>query len=238
MDKACPAIGLIGSAFYFIPETAEMGKQLGLGGMEFYVCGRGGQMGDTTGRAVAAAFGYFNPALITSVWDAGIAKVPARKCGTAHMEAAANLGRAKFASIPGLDAFVAAMEKVHAAADPAALTLWAAISSEPLAADAPGRAMQLIAHLREFRGSAHLLALKSVGQCDFVAHAAKRPDMWERFGHKAEDMPVIDDAVHVKMAEAERLTDSICAPAYAVLDESEQTALLAGLAAAGDALKG
>ena len=238
MDKACPAIGLIGSAFYFIPETAEMGKELGLGGMEFYVCGRGGQLGDCEGETVAAAFGYFSPALIKSVWDAGTAKVPARTCGTAHMRAAAELGRRKFGSIPGLDAFVAALDKVNAAADPSGLALYAAISTEPLPADAAGRAMQLIAVLREFRGSAHLVALRAVGLTDTVAHAAKRDDMWERFGHKPEDKPVIDDAVRAKLDEAERITDAICAPAYAVLNDAEQAALLAGLEAVGEALKG
>ena len=238
MDKACPAIGLMGSAFYFIPETAEIGKQLGLGGMEFYVCGRGGQMGDCDGETVAAAFGYFSPALIKSVWDAGTAKVPARKCGTAHMHAAAELGRRKFASIPNIESFAAALDKVNSAADPAGLALYAAISTEPLPDDAPGRAMQLIAVLREFRGSAHLVALRAVGLNDTVAHAAKRDDMWERFGHKAEDKPVIDDSVRSLLADAERITDAICAPAYGVLDDAEQDALIAGLEAAGAALNG
>ena len=67
LAAACPLINEMGSAFYFIPETGAIGKELGLGGMEFYVQGRGGQLGDTDGLAVAAAFGYFNPSLINSV---------------------------------------------------------------------------------------------------------------------------------------------------------------------------
>ena len=41
LAAACPLINEMGSAFYFIPETGAIGKELGLGGMEFYVQGRG-----------------------------------------------------------------------------------------------------------------------------------------------------------------------------------------------------
>jgi hypothetical protein len=238
LDAVCPTIGALGAAFYFIPETAALGKELGLGGMEFYVQGRGGQLGDTDGHAVAAAFGYFSPALIKSVWDAACAKCAPRKAGAAHLEAAANLGRAKLANIPNLDAFVAAMDKVNNAANPEGLGLYAAIRTETLASDAAGRAMQLIAVLREFRGSAHLVALRAVGIDGKVAHAFKRPDMWKQFGYAEDDMPVIDDAVKAKMAQAETLTDSICESAYVVLSDAERTALVAGLDAAKAALAG
>ena len=236
LDAVCPTIGALGSAFYFIPETAALGKELGLGGMEFYVQGRGGQLGDTDGLAVAAAFGYFSPALIKSVWDAACAKCAPRKAGAAHLEAAANLGRAKFAGIANLDAFVAAMDKVNNAANPEGLGLYAAIRTETLASDAAGRAMQLIAVLREFRGSAHLVALRAVGIDGKTAHAFKRPDMWKQFGYPEDDMPVIDDAVKAKMAQAETLTDSICEPAYGVLSDAERAALVTGLEAAKAAL--
>ena len=59
LATACPIINEIGSAFYFIPETGAVGKSLNLGGMEFYVLGRGGPLGDCDGAALAAAFGYF-----------------------------------------------------------------------------------------------------------------------------------------------------------------------------------
>lgn len=236
LDAVCPTIGSLGSAFYFIPETAALGKELGLGGMEFYVQGRGGQLGDTDGNAVAAAFGYFSPALIKSVWDAACAKCAPRKAGSAHLEAAANLGRAKFSGIANLDAFVAAMDKVNDAANPEGLGLYAAIRTEPLASDAAGRAMQLIAVLREFRGSAHLVALRAVGIDGKVAHAFKRPDMWKQFGYPEDAMPVIDDAIKAQMAQAEKLTDAICEPAYGVLSDAERAALVAGLDAAKAAL--
>lgn len=238
LDSVCPTINVIGSAYYFIPETLAAGKELGLGGMEFYVQGRGGQMGNTDSAAVAAAFGYFSPSLIKSVWDAACAKCEPRKAGTAHMEAAANLGRAKFASLPGLDTFVAAMDKVNNAVNPEGLGLYAAIRTETLASDAAGRSMQLLALLREFRGSAHLVALRATGIDGKKAHAAKRPDMWKQFGYSEDEMPVIDDAFLAQMAKAEEITDAIVEPAFAVLNDAERAALVAGVQAAKEALAG
>ncbi len=236
LDAVCPTIAVVGAAYYFTPETLAAGKELGLGGMEFYVQGRGGQLGNTDGLAVAAAFGYFSPALIKSVWDAACAKCEPRKAGTAHFEAAAQHGRAKLSGLANLDAFVAAMDKVNNAADPEGLGLYAAIRTEELASDAPARAMQLLAVLREFRGSAHLVALRASGVPGKVAHASKRPDMWKQFGYPEDAMPVIDDAVKAKLRQAEDLTDALVEPAYAVLNDAERAALVAGVQAAKDAL--
>jgi hypothetical protein len=216
LAAACPLINEMGAAFYFIPETGAIGKELGLGGMEFYVQGRGGQLGDTDGLSVAAAFGYFNPSLIKSVWDAACAKVSPRAAGTAHMLACANLGRAKLSGVSNIDAL--------------------AVATEPLPSDAPGQVMQLIAVLREFRGSAHLVALRAAGIDSKTAHASKRPDMWKQFGYPEDEMPTIDDAVKAKMAAAEALTDAIVAPAYAVLNDAERQTVVTGLQAVKAAL--
>lgn len=236
MNTACPLIGELGAAFYFVPETMAKGKELGLGGMEFYVLGRGGQMGNTDGHAVAAAFGYFNPTFLNKVWSDAAAKCDPRAAGTAHLECAAALGRSKLSGVTGLAELIDALEAVNNAANPDGLALYAAIRTEPLASDAPARALQLIAILREFRGSAHLVALRAVGVPAPVAHAAKRPDMWKMFGYPEEDMPEITDAVKAQMKEAEVLTDKIVEPAYAVLTEAQRSALVNGLNAVKAAL--
>ena len=236
LNSACPLIGDMGAAFYFIPETMAAGKALGLGGMEFYVQGRAGQMGNTEPEAVAAAFGYFKPALLKSVLDAANAKVQPREAGAAHMKACADLSRAKLSSIPNLEGLVDILEKINNAADADGLALYAAIRTEKLADDAAGRLLQLIAILREFRGSAHLVALRAAGVPTRVAHAVKRPDMWKQFGYTEDEMPTITEATHAAMAEAEKITDAIVEPAYAVLSDSERTALVDGLRAVKAAL--
>jgi hypothetical protein len=236
LDAACPLIGDLGAAFYFIPETLAVGKSMGLGGMEFYVQGRAGQMGNTEPEAVAAAFGYFKPALLKSVLDAANAKSEPRVTGAAFMNACSTLSRAKLSGLANLDAFVAVLEKVNSAADGDGLALYAAINSEKLADDAAGRALQLIAILREYRGSAHLVALRAAGLDSKTAHYMKRPDMWKQFGYTEEEAPVITDAITKAREEAERITDLIVEPAYAVLSDAERTVLVDGLKAVKAAL--
>jgi hypothetical protein len=238
VKEVCPIINNTGWAYYFAPETQAKGAELGLDGLEFYVIGRGGPLGDCDGLAVAAAFGYFNPATIVKAWNSAKAKVAPRAAGKIHLECCANFGRAKLAEIPGLAEFVIAADAVNEAANPDGLALYAAIRSEPLATDTAGRAMQLVSVLREFRGSAHLLAVRAVGLDSKTAHFVKRPNDIKMFGWSDADAPHIDEAEHRMMLEAENLTDRLVAPAYGVLDESGRVALLAGAEAIKTAVTG
>jgi hypothetical protein len=226
---ASPLLRDNGWAFYFTPETRAKGAELGLDGFQFYFLGRGGVLGDVEPAVVSAAFGYFKPSLVAHVWTAAAAICPPREAGRAFMACCADHGRAKLGDVEGLAAFVAAADKVNAAADPDGLALYAATAAEPLADDLPARAMQLVTVLREHRGSAHLVALRAVGLDSKTAHHAKRPNDAKQFGWSPEEAPVVDDAVQAKMAEAEALTDRIVAPAYAVLDEAERDAFVSGL---------
>ena len=237
VNTVCPILNDNGWKYYFTPNAIEVSKSMGLKGMEFYVAGRGGCMGDCEGSVVAAAFGYFNPVIINAAWNLATAKQPARVIGDAHYEVAAHLGREKLTDLPGLTEFTAAMEKVFNAADPDGFALFAAFKSMPLAEDTPGRAMQLAASLREFRGSAHLIAIRAVGLTSKHAHYVKRPNDVKGFGWGEDDAPVVDDAVRALMVEAEKLTDALCIPAYAVLNDAERKALVDGTKAFEAALK-
>jgi hypothetical protein len=229
LRDACPTIGTLGAAFYFAPDTVAKGKERGLDGFRLYFLGRGGVLGDTSAAVVASSFGYFNPGLVAKMWDTGKAKMPGTAAADLYWEACADLGRAKLADVDGLAEFVHAAEQVVAAGDPSGLALYAGIRQMPLADDLPGRAMQLIAVLREFRGSAHLAAVRAVGLADTRAHFIKRPDMVEFFGWTAADADQVTADDRAKLAEAETVTDRIVSPAYAVLDEAGQQALLHGL---------
>ena len=237
VNTVCPILNDNGWKYYFTPNAIEVSKSMGLKGMEFYVAGRGGCMGDCEGSVVAAAFGYFNPIIINAAWNLATAKQPARVIGGAHYEVAAHLGREKLTDLPGLNEFTAAMEKVFNAADPDGLALFAAFKSMPLAEDTPARAMQLAASLREFRGSAHLIAIRAVGLTSKQAHYVKRPNDVKGFGWGEDDAPVVDDQVRALMVQAENLTDALCIPAYAVLNDAERKALVDGTKAFEAALK-
>ena len=222
VQKVCPLINDSGWAYYFTPETIGKGKELGLGGMVFYIAGRGGMMGDCEGETVAAAFGYFNPEVIVKAWDTAKATMPIRDIGRAYFKCAAAHGRLKLSNIPNLETFNALAEKINAAADPDSMPLYATYKYAEFASDAPGRAMQLVATLREFRGSAHLLAIRAMGLTSKQAHFVKRPNDVKMFGWSEDEPPHIDDAVRKTMLEIESLTDRLVAPASSVLVPAEQ----------------
>jgi hypothetical protein len=236
MAVACPKIRDLGWAHYFAPETMERATELGLDGFRFYFLGRGGVLGDADGAVVASAFGFFEPTLLTSMWDSAREVLAPREAGREYFACAAAYGGAHLSEIPGLDGFCAALEAVDAAADPVGLALYAGASAEPRADDLPARAMQLVSVLRELRGSAHLVALRAVGLPDRVAHAINRPNDQEMFGWSAGQVPEVTDGDRELLVEAEAITDRIVAPAYDVLDAAGQASLLDGLAAMEAAL--
>jgi len=234
VQSACPKVGSIGAAFYFDPATLAKGKELGLDGFRFYILGRGGVLGDVDSAVVASAFGYFNPETINKMWTSAQEKLAPREAGRIYMDCVHNLGRAKFAGLENLDAFNAAAQKVNAATDPSSLALYAAINAEPLAEDAPARAMQLVAVLREYRGSAHLAAIRVTGLAAEVAHAIHRPNDVGTFGWA--EAPEITEWDQSRYTTACELTDKMVTPAYAALDADEAQTFLAGLQAMEAAL--
>lgn len=229
LAAACPTIGTLGAAFYFTPETLARGKELGLDGFRFYFLGRGGVLGDVEAKVVTSAFGYFNASLVQRIWDSAKATMAPRDAGRAYLDCCRQFGQSRFADVADLDAFCDAAETVNDAVGPAGLALYAGLSAEPLPEDLPGRAMQLVASLREFRGSAHLLAVLASGLMPVNAHHIHRPDMMEMFGWDEATLPGITEDDRHGLAAADALTDRLVGPAYAVLDDGQRHALVDGL---------
>ncbi|WP_419945911.1 SCO6745 family protein [Candidatus Poriferisodalis sp.] len=234
----CPPIATVGSMFYFDPATLARGKEAGLDGFRLYMLGRGGVLGDVEAAVVHSAFGYFNPDLVTKIWNSAKETMAPRDGGRLYMECAGAYGSAKLAGIEGLEAFNAAADKVIDAGmvDPSAQALFAAIASEPRSDEAAARAYQNVAVLRELRGSLHLVAIVASGLSTEMAHRVRRPDDVEMFGW-TNDAEVTDEH-RAKWEAAEALTDDLVTPIYGVLDDAEAQALADGVAAIEAALSG
>lgn len=233
MSKTASDIASAGAGFYFAPETLEKGKEAGLDGFRLYFLGRGGVMGDVNAKVVQSAFGYFNPELLTSMWTTGTETMPAREVAAMYWECAADFGRRKLADVEGLGEYCAAAEAILNATECDGLPLFAGIMSMPLAEDLPARAYQLMAVLRELRGSAHLAAIRAAGLTPREAHAFKRPEMLEMFGW-TEDFPIGED-VEAKLDQAEKMTDAALECCYSTLDEAAEQAFIAGTKAITEA---
>jgi hypothetical protein len=231
MDEACPIIGEIGWAYFFAPATIARGERLGIDPITFYFVGRGGVLGDVEADVVQSAFGYFNPAVLTAMWDAGKAKVDPRTAGREYLEAAHDFGRERLSGVEELASLVSAASTVVDAArrSVAGLTLFAAIAAEPLPSDLPAAAMHQVNVLRELRGSAHLLAVVAEGIPPRTAHFIQRPEMFTVFGWADTDRPEVEDADHASLRAADARTDQLIAPAFGALDDDGAVALLSGL---------
>lgn len=240
INAACPTINDVGWTYYFAPSTVARGESLGLDMFGFYFLGRGGVLGDVDAPVVASAFGYFNPTTITTAWEGARLKVEPREAGHQYFAAAHEFGRARLEGLGELDAFVAAATKVvdRARQDVAGLTLFAGAATEPVPDDAAAATMHLLAVLREFRGSAHLLAVVSEGLEPRVAHYLRRPEMFTMFGWSESDAPTETTAAAALLALADERTDRLVAAAYGVLDDDGAVDLLSGLDAIAPRLRG
>lgn len=236
LGVVCERIGLIGGAYYFEPETFEAAERAGLDGMQAYVLGRGGVLGDVDPAVVASAFGYFNPAMIDEVWRSAVSVVSPRRGAALYAEACEAFGRAKFAGGADLVPLCAALDEVRRAVDPRGLPFYAAHAVQPLPDDPPGRVMRLVALLREWRGAAHLAAVVACGLAPKTAHHLRRPHDMGLFGWDEEEAVAVTDGDRRALAQADALTDQIVAPAYDTLKPSMVDDLLQGLAAVEAAL--
>ena len=228
-------IGNIGASFYFDPTTLARGKELGLGGFQFYVLGRGGVLGNVEPAVIQSAFGYFDGGMIAKIWDGAREVMDPREAGTHYMECARVFGRDKFAAVDGLAGFCDAAETLIANIHPGALALYAGTAAEPLCDDLPGRAMQLAVVLREYRGSAHLAAIIAEGLDPVRAHFLKRPDDYKTFGH-AEDPAPGAESESAAHAAAEVRTNAMCGQVFRCLSQTQADAITAGLDAMAEAL--
>ncbi len=230
-------LNALGSSFYFVPPTLARGKELGLDGFRFYFLGRGGVLGDVEAPVIASAFGYFHPDLVARMWDSARQKLAPRQAGQIYLECCREHGREHLADVEGLAPFCAAAEAVVAAVNPAGLALFAGIAAEELPKDLPGRAMQLVAVLRELRGSVHLVAVVATGLSPGVAHAVKRPGDVKSFGWSDADSEVTESD-RLGLATAVALTDRMMAAHYAALSGGDAVGLREGVRRIEAALAG
>jgi hypothetical protein len=236
MQATAGKIGDIGAAFYFAPDTLQVGKDAGLDGLRFYILGRGGVLGDVEAGVVRAAFGYFEPGLVDKMWGSAKQVMAPREAARRYIGCAHALGRAKFAGIDGLDGFLDAASIVIGAVEGASLPLFEAVRCEPVPEDAAGAAMHQVMVLRELRGSVHLLALTACGLESRHAHGIKRPREFKLFGYENEIE--VTDEDRARWLRAETLTDDILAPAYDHLTADQAAAFTAAVDAMHAAVKG
>ena len=220
-------INKTGTGFMMHPDTGKRGEEMELDFFGYYTLGRGGVLGNVAGDVVASAFFFFEPSLVCGIWNAAREKADPMETATHYFESCAQWAASRLAGVDGLDEFCKSAQRVCEAADVRGLSLFAGWRCMALAEEAPGRAMQLIHVLREYRGGANGVATRALGLTAPEAVAANSPGMYQLFGWQ-DEMPDAE-ALRDRMAQAEDLTDEIVGQAFSVLSESERAAFTAAV---------
>lgn len=180
-------------------------------GFVYYVVGRGGVLGDCDADVVSAAFGFFAPSLIRTMWEGGVAIEGPRQTAQRYGQACAAFGRQRLGGFSQAERYCELATRVINAADLSGMSLFAGWKNEPRPDDAPGRAYFLTNILRELRGSAHIVAIAAAGLTPLEAVLASDagPAHAKQFGWGDE----FDDMSHLagRREQAERSTDDLCA---------------------------
>jgi hypothetical protein len=227
----------IGTAIYLSPDVFGWAGEWGWSNpFAFYFAGRGGMLGDASHDVVCAAFGWFEPGAVKSMYEEGAAVAGSTVAAERMAEATNKWGQKYLADVGGLDEMVAVTEAVVDGLEGSALPLFVGWRAAPRAANPAGRAAQLMQILREWRGGVHLVATTSVGLSPVEAILTNEGEGQAKFFGWSEPFPSYE-AHSRQHQEAEALTDQLCAASLArALSREQYGAFEAGVAAVRAAL--
>lgn len=199
----------LGGGFMLYRGTKAMGERLGVPRWPLYVAGRGGVLGDVDAEVAGAAMVFFPHGWFRQGWEEARAIAPVSTIAEGYLEACRAWGRDKLGGLEGADRVAELAGRIAAAADPAALPLFAAWRAVPLPDDPHERAVQALHVLRELRGGLHGLAVRVSGLTPLEAIVAGPggPGNAEFFGWQGpfpDPAPLADRRRH-----AEGLTDDL-----------------------------
>lgn len=150
---------------YFVPEAQQAYGELGFENYaQSYFCSRGACLGHPSGEVVSAAFGVFNPVIVTAAVQEGWSKADGQSVLDARESGATSALRRMLGEtnpVPIVDVLRPVMESV----DYAGRALFSGLRSLPFPADPIGRLWRVADYVRERRGDGHIAAWISAG-CD------------------------------------------------------------------------
>ena len=212
------------SKFMMDASTYARGNELGFGGLDFYIAGRGGALGDVAADVVVASLVFFAPETVRTSWErsaAVMSRADAARAwaSTGHEWARANLDEAfDWATLAALTG------RVVQSAPVAGAPLFAGWRSLPEPEDAKALALHRCNALRELRGALHGAAVLTVGLAPVEAIVVRTPAMLPVFGWP-EPHPE-PQPLHDRWVLAEARTDRMFGRHLRVLDDTEREELV------------
>ncbi len=225
-----PVFAGLPAGFMLDGATYARGGQLGFDGVDFYVAGRGGALGEVEGPVVAAAFVFFYPPTIVERWDRGRAVMAPAEAASAFASCLDSWADAHLAD--GIDyGRLAELERMLIAGAPmAGAPLAAAWAGVPEPTEAKALALHRMNVLREWRGAIHGAAVVASGLDPLEALMVRTPGMVGLFGWPE---PHPDPTAHQsRWEEAEAATDRTVGRGFDTLEPAERDELVALVLAA------
>jgi hypothetical protein len=229
------AVVNVPSHFMLDMATYAKGAELGFSGLDFYVAGRGGALGEVHGEVVAAAFVFFEPANVVVNWESGRRVMGPREAAIEFARVGWAWADEHLSDDVDHERLAALLADVVAGTAPAGAPLFAAWREQPEPGDSRPKAQVLhrLNLLRELRGGLHAGAVLAAGFTPLEAVMAKTPGMAPIFGW-SEPYPSFADR-SAEWQVADRATDvAFGLAALAHLDEAGRRELVGlGQAVAG-----
>lgn len=234
--STAPAVSTVGSHFMLDGNTYKRGAELGFEGLDFYVTGRGGVLGDVDADIVSAAFTFFEPTSVRTLWDKGLGVLPAGKaaeefagCCAAWAEEHVpdDLDAARLAELAG---------RVVAGARPACAAVFAGWRALEVPASPKAAAVHHMNALRELRNGLHGAAVITAGLTPLQAMSINAPHMVPLFGWP--ELAEVDGGLRSTWDTAEERTTAAIAHAYEGLSDGERDELSELAGAIHEATKG
>lgn len=217
-----PAVSTVGGHFMLDGATYAHGASLGFAGLDFYVCGRAGVLGDAPADVVAAALTFFAPEHVRAQWDAGRAVMPPAEAAAAFARCAAAWAEAHVPDDLDAGRLAELAGRVVADARAAGAPIFAGWRTLEVPADPRAAAVHHLNGLRELRFGLHAAAVLSTGLSPLQAMSLRAPRMLPLFGW-AEAAPT--DGLRPTWESAEERTDLAMAHAFAGLSDGERADL-------------
>jgi hypothetical protein len=231
--ELAPVVVGVPARFMTDAATFARGAALGFEGMDFYVAGRGGALGDVPADVVAAALVFFAPDVVRPAWERSAGVMPRRQAAQEWVACGHAWAAEHFGDGPDHARVAALVGRVVDAAAVAGAPVFAGWRSLAEPADPRPLAQHRLNGLRELRGALHGAAVLTVGLSPLEAIVVRTPGVASVFGWP-EPHPDPEPR-RERWALAEARTDRMLGRHLAVLDDGERdelVALAAELAAA------
>ncbi len=216
-------VSQVGSHFMLDGNTYKRGAELGFEGLDFYITGRGGVLGNVDADVVSAAFTFFEPGQVRTLWDQGTAVMPSADAAREFAACCAAWAEAHVPDDLDAERLAALAGRVVDEARPACAPVFAGWRALPIPEPAKAHAVHQMNALRELRLGLHGAAVVASGLSPLEALSVRTPQMAPIFGWaELADVTGLQDL----WEGAEERTNHAIAHAFEALDDGERVELV------------